>query len=148
MPTYIVLSSIVTFISFMRAKTVILNTGFGQSVIPCAVLSPSWHHHMCRNYKILWLENFNGNLTLILSTVILRIQFGSAFYKTFFLIAVYFNLLVLICTRLINDYVRFFVVFIDNWNSPKAQYRFSETLQISLLQKDWNVWKISTANRL
>lgn len=82
----------------MMDTTVILDTFSGCNVIHCSALPLSLQFFVCPNYEIPPVRDADGDLLQILSAVILRIQFVSAVYKTIFLVANYFNMVVRIGT--------------------------------------------------
>lgn len=103
---------------------------------------------MCPDYEISPVGDANGNLQQISFSVIFRVRFGNAFYKTIFSVADYFNMEVLIGTRFMQYHVKSI-----RWNDQhveitKSRIRSLKTLLTSLLWKDWNLWKVTTADQI
>lgn len=94
-----VLISIGTSPSLTQTKMTMLDPGYVSTIICRSALPLGLDRHVCPDYKNPFSANVNKISIQISSTVILRILFGSAFYKTIFLIDDYVSLEALIETR-------------------------------------------------
>lgn len=102
LPPYMLSISIGTSSSFMLTTTVISDTDAEYNTSHHSVLVLGWQRYMCVDYEIALVEDVNGNLLQISSTVILRIKIGSAIYMSFLLVAENFSVEKLIGTQLMN----------------------------------------------
>lgn len=75
--------------------------------ILCTAFSLGQQRHVISDYKVPTMKDALGNVLLILSAFILRIQFGSAAYRNIFLDAYHFRIEILFGTQLINLHINF-----------------------------------------
>lgn len=134
-PFHIVSATIATSLRFMQSVKTVLDTSFEYIILLRSALHLDWHRHACLNCKISSVEKSNKTFLKTLLTVIIRISFKWAVYKTIVFVAKFFQFESNQLHQICELSLQLCIILIAEWKLVWTFYRFSKVLQMRLQLK-------------